>query len=230
MWSPLARRCSGGSVLSARVTSCIGRICCSLFMTVVWGLLFMSSAIRAPAQSPEEFWAVVKKPGTIVLMRHSNAPENGTETDDRQALAPSARLRGLDLKDCKVQRNLDEDGRAQASRAGDEFRKNGIEQAKMVASQYCRARETAQLMKLGELQETPVLNLVPMDNPLRMREAADKTKELMKTMPARPVSVLVTHQGNIWTVTGANAASGEMIAVRLDQSGEVTVAGRLMVK
>jgi phosphohistidine phosphatase SixA len=202
----------------------------SLFMTVVSGLLFMSLLSRAPAHSPEEFWAAVKKPGTIVLMRHSNAPENGTETDHPQALAPSARLRGLDLKNCKVQRNLDEDGRAEARRAGDEFRKNGIRQAKMVASQYCRARETAQLMKLGELQETPVLNLVQMGNPLRMREAADKTKELMKTMPARPVSVLVTHLGNIFAVAGVNAASSEMIAVRLDPSGDVTVAGRLMVK
>lgn len=196
---------------------------------VSW-LLLMTSATRAPAQSPEEFWAAVRKPGTFVLMRHSNASENGTETDDRRSLAPSARLRGLDLKDCKVQRNLDEDGRAQARRVGDAFRKNGIEQAKMVASQYCRARETAQLMKLGDLQEAPVLNLVPMDNPLRMREAAGKIKDFMRTMPARPVSVLVTHQGNILTISGANAASGEMIAVRLDPSGEVTVAGRLMVK
>lgn len=202
----------------------------SLFMIAVSGLLFMLSAIRAPAQSPEEFWAAVKKPGIIVLMRHSTAPDNGTETNSPQTLAPSARRRGLDLKDCKVQRNLDEDGRAQARRSGEEFRKNGIRQAKMVASQYCRARETAQLMKLGELQETPVLNLVPMGNPLRTREAADKTKELMRTMPARPVSVLVTHLGNIFAVAGANAASGEMIAVRLDPSGDVTVAGRLMVK
>jgi phosphohistidine phosphatase SixA len=100
----------------------------------------------------------------------------------------------------------------------------------MVASQYCRARETAELMKLGELQESPVLNLVPLDSPVRMREAAEKTKELMKTMPARPVSVLVTHQGNIFTVAGADTASGEMIAVRLDPSGAVTVVGRLMVK
>jgi phosphohistidine phosphatase SixA len=202
----------------------------SLVMTVISGQMFMASAIRAPAQSPGEFWAAVKKPGTIVLMRHSNAPENVTKTDYPQALAPSARLREMDFKDCKVQRNLDEDGRAQARRTGEEFRKNGIRQAKMVTSQYCRARETAQLMKLGELQETSVLNIVHMGNPLRMREAADKTKELMKTMPARPVSVLVTHLGNIFAVAGANAASGEMIAIRLDPSGDVAVAGRLMVK
>jgi phosphohistidine phosphatase SixA len=169
------------------------------------------------AQAIEEFWAAVKKPGTIVLMRHSNAPEGVTETDN------------MDFRDCKVQRNLDAAGRAQARRVGDAFRSNGIRQARVVASQYCRNRETAQLLRLGQIQEAPVLNMVHIGNPLRMRDAAAKTRDYMKSAPARPVTVLVTHVGNILAVAGANLTSGEMAAVRLEPSGSVTVLGRLMV-
>jgi len=172
----------------------------------------------SPVQAAEEFWAAVKKPGTIVLMRHSNAPDGVTETDD------------MDFRNCRIQRNLDDAGRAQARRVGDAFRSNGIRQARIVASQYCRNRETAQLMRLGEIQEAPVLNMVHIGNPLRMRDAAAKTRDFMKSTPARPVTVLVTHVGNILAVAGANLTSGEMAAVRLEPSGDVTVLGRLLVK
>jgi phosphohistidine phosphatase SixA len=172
----------------------------------------------ADAQDATEFWAAVRTPGVIVLMRHSYAPESIIESDD------------MDLKDCSIQRNLDETGRAQARRVGDAFRNNGVRQARIVASQYCRNRETAQLLKLGTVQESPALNLVGIGQPTRMRDAAAKARELMKAAPARPVTVLVTHVGNILAIAGVNLTSGEMVAVRLESSGGVTVLGRLMVQ
>jgi phosphohistidine phosphatase SixA len=182
------------------------------------GLLLALPICAVSAQEAEKFWSAARKPGTIVLMRHSNAPEGVTETDD------------MDFKDCSIQRNLDEAGRAQARRIGDAFRSNGVRQARIVASQYCRNRETALLLKLGDIQETPVLNLVHIGNPFRMRDAAAKTKDLMKALPDRPLPVLVTHVGNILAIAGANLASGEMLAVRLDPGSDVTVLGRLLVK
>ena len=62
----------------------------------------------------EEVWALLKKPGHIVLLRHSNAPGQVPESND------------MDFKNCAIQRNLDADGRAQAGRIGNEFRKRGF--------------------------------------------------------------------------------------------------------
>ena len=68
---------------------------------------------RAPAAA-EDVWALLKKPGHIVLLRHSNAPGSVPESND------------MDFKNCSIQRNLDADGRAQAGRIGNEFRKHRI--------------------------------------------------------------------------------------------------------
>ena len=48
----------------------------------------------------EETWALLKKPGHVVLLRHSNAPGQVQESND------------MDFKNCAIQRNLDADGRA----------------------------------------------------------------------------------------------------------------------
>src|ERR1700674_4727961 len=96
-------------------------------------LLFSACLCSLPAIG-DEIWEVLKQPGHIVLLRHSNAP--GAKEEPY----------GINLKDCAIQRNLDEDGRLQARRIGDEFRKHGIQKLRLVSSQFCRAIETAKLM------------------------------------------------------------------------------------
>jgi phosphohistidine phosphatase SixA len=174
--------------------------------------------LASPLSASDEFWAAVKKPGAIILLRHSYAPESPPDAD----LA--------NLKNCSTQRNLDETGRAQARRIGDEFRKHGVKSARIHSSQYCRTLETGRLLNIGQVRELGVLNQTFFAQPFAMREGADKTLQFMKTLPARELAVLVTHVTNIQAIAGVNLASGEMAVVRLDPSGKVIVAGRLMVK
>jgi hypothetical protein len=51
----------------------------------------------------------------------------------------------------------------------------------------------------------------------------------MKTVPANPPAVLVTHVGNIQGVAGALVSSGEMAVVHFDRSGNLVVDGRIKV-
>src|SRR3569833_175484 len=144
--------------------------------------------LAAPAGAAEDVWALLKKPGHIVLLRHSNAPGNATERDD------------MDFKDCSQQRNLAAEGRAQAARIGDAFRKQKVTQVRLISSQYCRAVDTAKRTKLGPVTQNPALNLVYLANPGAMRSAGEKGRELMKKIPARQLTMLVSHVTNIQAI------------------------------
>ena len=172
----------------------------------------------APVVQAQDFWALLKKPGAIVLLRHSNSPADPPDADLEN------------LKNCKTQRNLDEAGRAQARRVGDEFRKRGIKQARIYSSQYCRTLETARLLKLGAVTELRALNQLFYTQPAALREATEKSTQFMKTLRGKGLAVLISHVSNIQSLAGVQLDSGEMAAVRFGPSGGIVVDGRLLVK
>jgi phosphohistidine phosphatase SixA len=181
-------------------------------------LLLACQALASPAAAADDdTWALLKKPGHIILLRHSNAPGSVPESND------------MDFKNCSIQRNLDADGRAQAARIGGEFRKHKIPKVRLVSSQYCRALETAKLTKLGPVAAQPILNQVFLADFSAMRDAGTKGRAFMKTIPAKQLTMLVTHVTNIQSIAGAKLDSGEMAVVHLDPSGEVVVDGKITV-
>jgi phosphohistidine phosphatase SixA len=183
----------------------------------VFILLLAGQIFGAATRAADDVWDLLKKPGHIVLLRHSNAPGSQAESND------------MDFKNCAIQRNLDGEGRAQAARIGDEFRKHKISKARLVSSQFCRAIDTATLMKLGPVTQQAFLNLVYLADIPAMREAGSKSRAFMKTIPANQLTVLVTHVANIKAIAGANLDSGEMAVVHFDPAGEVVVDGKIMV-
>ena len=101
---------------------------------IFFSLFFAFTAFAANAQTADnpEFWSALKQPSSIVLFRHSNAPGGGDPA-------------GFRANDCSTQRNLDKEGREQATRIGQRFREQGIKVEAVLSSQWCRTRETAQL-------------------------------------------------------------------------------------
>ena len=184
----------------------------SFIAFVAFGLM-TTGAARA---DDDATWALLKKPGHVVLLRHSNAPESPPDAD-------------VKFNDCSTQRNLDDAGRAQARRLGDEFRKHGVKAATLVSSQYCRARETAKLLNLGGVRDLPALNQVFVTDLGGMRETGEKSRQYMKTIPARQLTVMVSHVTNIQSIAGAMLSSGELAVVHLDQAGSVVVDGRVKI-
>jgi phosphohistidine phosphatase SixA len=190
---------------------------CSVVHGVSAAMIVLLAAVSSSAQAADDPWALLKKPGHIVLLRHSNAPGSMPESND------------MDMKNCKIQRNLDADGRAQAVRIGNEFRKHKISSVKLVSSEYCRALDTAKLMKLGPVTPLRALNQVFLADVPGMREAGVSGREYMKKIPAKQLTVLVTHVTNIQSIAGAKLDSGEMAVVHFDPAGEVVVDGKITV-
>ena len=179
--------------------------------------LVLPSLGSASLAADDETWALLKKPGHVVLLRHSNAPGSVPESND------------MDFKNCAIQRNLDADGRAQAGRIGDAFRQRRIKQVKLVSSIYCRALDTARLMRLGPVTSQPVLNQVFLADIPGMREAGTKGRALLKAIPGKQLTVLVSHVTNIQAIAGVQLDSGQMAVVHLDPAGEVVVDGKITV-
>ncbi len=150
-------------------------------------------------------------------MRHELAPGIGDPDN-------------FELGDCSTQRNLNDTGRERARVTGERFRANGVAQADVLTSQWCRCRETAELLRLGSVEPLPVLNSF-----FEEREKAEaRTSDLKAWLAARANSaaaakplVLVTHQVNISALTGRGTSSGEIIVARYTGSGIIEVLGSL---
>ncbi len=174
------------------------------------GLALIASTRAAQAQDPDG-WAALTD-GSVVLFRHAIAPGGGDPP-------------GFALGDCATQRNLSEDGRAQARQIGAAFRARGVAVGRVLTSQWCRARDTAELAFPGQAVEAPAFNSF----------FGDRTKGPAQTQAARAildawqgpgVLVVTTHQVNIAGLTGLSPASGEGIILNRDGAGW-RVAGRI---
>lgn len=133
----------------------------------------------------------------VVFMRHALAPGFG----DPPHFA---------IGDCSTQRNLDAQGIAQAQRIGDALRRAGIQFSEVLSSQWCRCRDTAQHLALGEWREFAGLNSF-----FQFADKGDTLRRLAEKLNAvrgDALILMVTHQVVIAEVTGVTSPSGGLVA------------------
>ncbi len=165
-----------------------------------------------PAQASENAaWAALRQ-GGIVLFRHANAPGGGDPT-------------GMRLDDCTTQRNLDEAGRAQSRRIGEAFRSRAIEVGAVLTSQWCRARDTAELAFPGRKRDETAFNSFFGDASKAPAQTAD-ARRILVDWRGPGALVVATHQVNIAALTGISPASGEGVVVKVE-NGNISVVGRI---
>ena len=71
----------------------------------------------------------------VIFMRHALAPGFGDPED-------------FNVADCSTQRNLNEEGRAQALSIGKAMRNSGLQFKEILSSQWCRCTQTTELLNL----------------------------------------------------------------------------------
>ena len=169
--------------------------------------------LSAPVLAEEALWTALKSKHHFVLVRHALAPGYGDPD-------------GFQVKDCQTQRNLNETGRQQSRRIGDLFKSHGIAKALVYSSQWCRCLETARLLGIGDVSELPALNSF-FQHFERRKNQTDQTVEWIRRASLSVPTVLVTHQVNITELTGYSPASGELIFVRRDPTGALSVIGTI---
>lgn len=181
------------------------------FLTTLLVLSLLFPAVTS-AQKEETLWSEFLEGQAVALLRHATAPGLGDPE-------------GFRIEECSTQRNLSKEGRDQARRIGDFFRKKGVQQAAVYSSQWCRCLETARLLNVGKVNELPALNSFFQDSAPERKQTME-IRQFITSLPAgRPV-IMVTHQVNITALTGIIPSSGEIVIFQLRQPRQANVLGR----
>lgn len=152
---------------------------------------------------------LLKRSDHVLLMRHALAPGVGDPA-------------GYKLDDCKTQRNLDSQGRAQAQKTGQWLKAQGVQDALVFTSAWCRCKETADKLGLSVPVQETSLNSFFDD----MRQGPQSNVRLQKFIAAQLKSkgdkalILVTHHVNIAELMGENVGSGDMVLVKVNSQGQ----------
>jgi phosphohistidine phosphatase SixA len=146
----------------------------------------------------------------VLLMRHALAPGVGDPP-------------GYSLARCESQRILNDEGKRQAVRIGQWLRSQGIAQASVYTSAWCRCTQTAELLGLGPVVVEPSLASF-FDEP-HLAAAQNKKLQAFIAQALRAKKdralILVTHHVNILEFMGQNIGSGDMVLAHVNAQGRL---------
>ena len=177
------------------------------------GLLACMAIFGLLQANASELSEALKKSDHVLLMRHALAPGVGDPA-------------GYNLQDCKTQRNLDATGRAQAQKIGQWLKAQGVREALVYSSAWCRCKETAERLDFDAPVHEPSLNSFFDD----MRQGNQSKLSLQKFIASQlktkgsKALILVTHHVNIAEFMGENVGSGDMVLLKVNAAGQLLSA------
>lgn len=179
------------------------------------GLAFAS--LRSWAAQDANAETLLRKGGVVAAFRHSLAP--GTFDPP-----------GFRLGDCSTQRNLSEEGRAQARSVGAWFQQRKLQPNKVLSSPWCRCVDSATLAfgppevwaALGSPRGSPETTSAAHLHELRAALVAASSR------PGR-FEVWFTHMFVLSDLANTNTSSGEALILRASPSGKAEVLARLAI-
>ena len=184
-------------------------------MRVLTPAMLVWVSLVSGADASDAVWDALRTPGSVAIVRHSYAPGAFDPPDAK-------------LDDCATQRNLDDNGRAQARRLGEAFRAHGIAVGAVRSSPRCRCLDTARLA-FDKVEPWNVLGGALRDADLRRRQLAEIQKAIDAHRDGPPL-VLVTHGSVVSDLTGLNVAMGAFVVLRLNADGTHTVVTQLYIE
>jgi phosphohistidine phosphatase SixA len=178
-------------------------------------MLLLISLLPVSAIAAEKALVQQMRAGeAVLLIRHALAPGIGDPDNFK-------------LDDCSTQRNLNEQGRAQARAIGEWLRERGVQNVKLYSSQWCRCLETARLMNLGSVTPLSALNSFfekPEDREPNLSALRTFIRDNIK--PGELI-IMVTHQVTISGITNKWTDSGHGKLVQPNQAGGIELSGEL---
>ena len=171
-------------------------------------LLLTAAASLAAPHSGAAFVDDLQDGRHVLLMRHADAPGIGDPP-------------GYVVSNCATQRNLGVGGKRQAKAIGVWLTKQGITNARVLSSPWCRCLDTARLLDKGTVKSEPALGSF-FDNMSLEKSQTQKLAALIKAELAKKTNgpvILVTHHVNIQAYTDKVVNVGDMVLVRVDENG-----------
>ena len=151
-----------------------------------------------PAYSDEKIINSLKEGGKLIFIRHAIAPGNGDPTEFK-------------IDDCSTQRNLNQSGIDQSKIIGLFFNENKLKIDKVLSSEWCRCKDTAQLA----FQTFETFNALNSFYDPRFEKNKSKQiknlKKFINNWKSNKNLILVTHFVVISEMLGIGASSGEVV-------------------
>ena len=160
--------------------------------------ILISSLFIKTAYANEKIVNLLKDGGKVVFIRHAYAPGIGDPYN-------------FDIKNCSTQRNLNNDGILQSKNIGKFFRKNNIQIDKVLSSEWCRCKDTAQIA-FKTFETFNALN--SFYDPRFEKNKTKQVKNLknfINSWNSNKNLILVTHFVVISEMLGIGVSSGEIV-------------------
>ena len=161
-------------------------------------LILLSFNISVKANSNDKIQSLLKEGEKLIFIRHAVAPGGGDPVD-------------FDILRCETQRNLSKEGIAQSKNMGKFFLENNIKIDKVLSSEWCRCKQTAQYA-FNKYETKSFLNSF-----FSEKFASNKNKQIndlkkyINEWSGDNNLVLVTHYVLIQEVLNITSSSGELI-------------------
>ena len=167
-------------------------------MRVLIGFFAVFLSVVSASAEDKLTTAIASIDADVVFMRHALAPGFGDPAN-------------FALENCTTQRNLDSVGRQQAMEIGAEIRRSATNFTEVLSSEWFRCKETANFLGLGPWTPFSGLNSFFQDFADK-QEVLEKLEQKLRNLEPG-VTLMVTHQVVIKSVTGQAVRSGELIAL-----------------
>ena len=138
----------------------------------------------------------------IIFMRHALAPGNGDPSN-------------FIIDDCSTQRNLDANGIRQSQIIGKNFKKFKIKFTKIFSSFWCRCKDTASFLNLGEFFTYKGLNSFYQGHVNKEETLSELNKLIDNLKLLKGTYLMITHYVVIQAFTGISVQSGGMVVYDL---------------
>jgi phosphohistidine phosphatase SixA len=197
----------------------VTRHVCSFATTIA--ILFLasscspSSSQSITAQNSDVWLSLQKGTGYVILLRHA------------QTVPGTGDPPGFQLNDCSTQRNLSEEGKAQAVQIGDRFRQRKIPIDRILSSQWCRCLDTAKLMNVVKVEPFRALNSFFDDRSTETQQTQQVRQFIVQNQNASGAIVMVTHQVNITALSGVVPQQGEAVIMQVKDGDRIEVVAQL---
>jgi phosphohistidine phosphatase SixA len=153
--------------------------------------------------------------GVVIALRHTLAP--GTFDPP-----------GFRVDDCSTQRNLSDEGRAQARRIGQWFERERLVPGAVRSSPWCRCLDTAR-GAFGRAESWAALGSpAGQDEAARQAQVSTLRAALAEVSRKPGFQVWVTHMFVLQALAGENTDSGEALVLRADGARVQTLARAIL--
>ena len=176
----------------------------------------MLCATGARASGSEDAVRALRHGGAVAAFRHTLAP--GTFDPP-----------GFKLGDCSSQRNLSDEGRAQARQLGAWFSASALRPSRLRSSPWCRCVDTA-MLAFGAAAAWPALGSPASQDAVSRSADQEALRAALQAASRRRgvFEVWVSHMFVINELAQVSLAQGEGLVLRADAAGVPQVLARII--